>query len=47
MGTVMIPASGSEALCMLESAVGFLARLNPSQLPDGEAARYLSREIAS
>jgi hypothetical protein len=41
MGTVAIPANGSEALCMLESAVGFLARMDPMQLPDGEAARYL------
>jgi hypothetical protein len=41
MSTVMVPASSDEALDMLESAMGFLAGVDPTSLPDAELARGL------
>ena len=41
MSTVMVPASSGEALEMLESALGFLAGVDPTSLPDTELARGL------
>ena len=41
MGMVMVPASPDEALDMLESAMGFLAGLDPASLPGAELARGL------
>ena len=37
----MVPASSDEALDMLESAMGFLAGVDPTSLPDAELARGL------
>ncbi|HLN69934.1 MAG TPA: DUF222 domain-containing protein [Streptosporangiaceae bacterium] len=41
MSTVMVPASSDEALDMLESAMGFLAGVDPTSLPGAELARGL------
>ena len=37
----MVPANSDEALAMLESAMGFLADVDPASLPDAKLARGL------
>src|SRR3984957_18136105 len=41
MNTAMIPASADDALEMLESVMGFLAALDPADLPEAQVARTL------
>src|SRR5271169_2168599 len=41
MSMLMIPANSDEALDMLESAIGFLAGVDPASLPDAKLARSL------
>src|SRR3984957_16283504 len=41
MNTAMIPASADDALEMLESVMGFLAALDPADLPEAQVSRTL------
>src|SRR6266404_4718080 len=41
MSTAMIPASADDALDMLESVMGFLAGLDPVDLPEAKVSRSL------